>query len=90
MPKKKWESLEDRDYDLAKREELFEAGLKSNGFDVLGYRWYYEKTEYLIEKDGVTLTAAHYRGKADKKTIDAQITWVIDCFDMKKRLEVQA
>ena len=85
--KKKWVKLEDRTVEIAKSETLFEDGLKQHGFNILGCRWYYEKTEYLIEKDNITLIAAHYRGKATKKVVEAQLTWVIDCFNMKKKLE---
>ena len=84
--KKKWVKLEDRTTEIAKCEVLFENGLKENGFNILGFRWYSEKTEYLIEKDGITLTAIHYRGKANKKIIEAQIKWVTDCFELKKKL----
>ena len=85
--KKKWEKLEDRTVEIAKSEALFEDGLKRSGFNILGYRWYYEKSEYLIEKDNITLTAAHYRGKFNKKVVEAQLKWTIDCFNMKKKLE---
>ena len=52
MAKKKWSN--DRKWDRNNTEKKFEELLLANGFTINGTREYLSKTDYLIEKDGVT------------------------------------
>lgn len=49
--KKKWSK--ERKWETNKAEEEFDRLLAENGFTIAGIKEYNEKTDYLIEKDGV-------------------------------------
>ena len=92
MGKKKFKPYEefvrqrtDGELEPIRSEINFEQGLINNGFSIQGYKFLYDASVYFIEKDGITLEARHTRINR-KNIIDAQIKWVLDCFEMKKKL----
>lgn len=68
-----------------KSEVRFEEQLIELGFSILGYKFLQDASVYRIEKDNVVLEARHTRVNR-KNAIEAQVKWVLDCFEMKKKL----
>lgn len=92
MAKKKFQSYQEyvekrnnSEIETIKSEVNFEQRLIDNGFNIQGYKFLYDASVYLIEKDGITLEARHTRINR-KNMLDAQLKWVVDCFEMKKKL----
>ena len=92
MGKKKFQPYEDYlqeraegTIEVIKSEVRFEQQLVDLGFTIIGYKFLQDASVYLIEKDDISLEARHTRINR-KNAIDAQIKWVIDCFEMKKKI----
>ena len=71
--------------EIIKSEVRFEERLIELGFSILGYKFLQDASVYRIEKDNIILEARHTRVNR-KDAIDAQVKWVLDCFEMKKKI----
>ena len=85
--KKKWESPDNRQWELSRSEKAYEKALQEQGFEIKGVAVYNEFTDYLIEKDNIEMRTRHFRGTARKDIINKQIWLVVDTFNMRKKLE---
>lgn len=75
----------ERKYEATKTEIRFEELLKANDFNVLGVRQYNERTDYLIEKDGIKCEYSVYALDNKAKRGDNCYTLFNEYYDLKRK-----
>lgn len=95
MGKKKFEPYEvylqeraEGTIETIKSEVRFEQQLIDLDFTIIGYKFLQDTSVYSIEKEGISLEVRHTRINR-KNSIDAQVKWILDCFEMKKKIIVR-